>query len=102
MLHYYVTVTVVDGAGGSDATGVRIVVGDRTEPASAPARPTVRATDKSSTSLDVSWSAPQNTGPDVVSYDVQWRKGSDPFSDDNCGTTEENNCLDELPARQSK
>ena len=91
--HYYVTVTVVDGAGGSDATGVRIVVGDRTEPASAPARPTVRATDKISTSLDVSWSAPQNTGPDVVSYDVQWRKGSDPFSDDNCGTMAENNCL---------
>ena len=55
---YYVTVIVVDGAGGSDATGVRIQVGDRTEPASAPARPTVRATDKLSTSLDVSWSAP--------------------------------------------
>ena len=80
--YYYVTVIVVDGAGGSDATGVRIVVGDRTEPASAPARPTVRATEKSSTSLDVSWSAPQNTGPDIVDYDVQYRKGSDPFSAD--------------------
>ena len=91
--HYYVTVTVVDGAGGSDATGIRIVVGDRTEPALAPARPTVRATEKLSTSLDVSWSAPQNGGPDVVSYDVQWRKGSDPFSDDNCGTTAPDNCL---------
>ena len=32
--HYYVTVTVVDGAGGSDATGVNeSYVGDRTEPA---------------------------------------------------------------------
>ena len=91
--HYYVTVTVVDGAGGSDATGIRIVVGDRTEPASAPARPTVGPTEKLSTSLDVSWSAPQNGGPDVVSYDVQWRKGSDPFSDDNCGETGVNNCL---------
>ncbi|MCY4530598.1 MAG: cadherin domain-containing protein, partial [Chloroflexi bacterium] len=91
--NYYVTVTVVDGAGGSDATGIRIVVGDRTEPASAPARPTVRATENSSTSLDVSWSAPQSNGPDVVNYDVQWRKGSDPFSDDNCGTAVENNCL---------
>ena len=91
--YYYVTVTVVDGAGGSDATGVRIEVGDRTEPASAPARPTVRATEKSSTGLDVSWSAPQNTGPDVVDYDVQWRKGSDPFSDDNCGTAVADNCL---------
>ena len=91
--YYYVTVTVVDGAGGSDATGVRIEVGDRTEPATPPARPTVRATEKLSTSLDVSWSAPQNTGPDVVSYDVQWRKGSDPFSDDNCGGTGGDNCL---------
>ena len=90
---YYVTVIVVDGVGGRDATGVRIQVGDRTEPASAPARPTVRATDKLSTSLDVSWSAPANNGPEVVNYDVQWRKGSDPFSDDNCGTTVADNCL---------
>ena len=85
--YYYVTVTVVDGAGGSDATGVRIEVGDRTEPASAPARPTIRATEKSSTSLDVSWSAPQNAGPDIVSYEVQWRKGSDPFSTDGVAIT---------------
>ena len=92
--YYYVTVTVVDGAGGSDATGVRIEVGDRTEPASAPARPTVRATDKLSTSLDVSWSAPANNGPEVVNYDVQWRKGSEAFSDDNCDTMAENNCVD--------
>ena len=91
---YRVTVIVVDGAGGSDATGVNVQVGDRTEPASAPARPTVRATEKSSTSLDVSWSAPQNTGPDIVNYDVEWRKGSDPFSDDNCGTETANNCQD--------
>ena len=90
---YYVTVIVVDGAGGSDATGVRIQVGDRTEPASAPARPTVRATDKLSSSLDVSWSVPANNGPEVVNYDVQWRKGSEPFSDDNCGTVVPDNCL---------
>ena len=36
---YRVTVTVVDRAGGSDATGVNIEVDDRVEPASAPARP---------------------------------------------------------------
>ena len=89
---YYVTVTVVDGAGGSDATGVTIEVDNRIEPASAPARPTVRATEKSSMSLDVSWNVPQNKGPDIVSYDVEYRKGSDPFSDDNCGQTGENNC----------
>ena len=77
---YRVTVTVVDGAGGSDATGVNIQVGDRTEAPSAPARPTVRATEKMSTSLDVSWNAPANPGPAIVSYDVQYRKGSEPFS----------------------
>ena len=86
------TVTVVDGAGGSDAIGVTIVVNDRTETPSAPARPTVRATEKSSTSLDVSWNAPANTGPAITSYDVQYRKGSDPFSDDNCGTMVADNC----------
>ena len=86
------TVIVTDGAGGSDAAGVNIQVGDKFEEPSAPARPTVRATEKSSTSLDVSWNAPQNTGPDIVSYEVQWRKGSDAFSDDNCGTEAPDNC----------
>ena len=81
---YYVTVIVVDGVGGSDATGVTINVADTTEAPSAPARPTVRATEKSSTSLDVSWTAPENMGPDIVNYDVEYRKGSDPFADDNC------------------
>ena len=77
---YRVTVTVVDGAGGSDATGVNIQVEDRTEPPSAPGRPTVRATEKSSTSLDVSWTAPENRGPAITGYVVQYRKGSESFS----------------------
>ena len=90
---YRVTVTVVDGAGGSDATGVNIRVQDRDEPASAPARPTARATEKSSTKLDVSWTAPDNMGPPITDYDVQYRKGSDPFSDDNCrDTATDDNC----------
>ena len=89
---YRVTVIVTDGAGGSDAAGVNIQVSDKFEEPSAPARPTVRATDKSSTSLDVSWSAPQNSGPDIASYEVQWRKGSDAFSDDNCVSEAEDNC----------
>ena len=77
---YYVTVTVVDGAGGSDAIGVTIEVEDRTEAPSAPNRPTVRATEKSSTSLDVNWNAPNNAGPAISSYEVQYRKGTDSFS----------------------
>ena len=82
------------GQGGSDATGVNILVEDRVEPASAPARPTVRAKEDSSTSLVVSWNPPANTGPDIVSYDVQYRTGSAPFSDDNCRNTDtDDNCL---------
>ena len=77
---YRVTVTVVDGAGGSDATGVNIEVDDRDEAPLAPARPTVRATEKSSTSLDVSWNAPANTGPAITTYDVEYREGTDSFS----------------------
>ena len=82
---FFVTVIVVDGAGGSDATGVRIDVGDTTEIPSAPARPTARATENSSTKLDVSWTAPENMGPGIVHYNVQYRKGSSgDFSTDNC------------------
>ena len=84
---YRVTVTVVDRAGGSDATGVNIEIEDRDEPASAPARPTVRATEKSSTSLDVSWNAPENMGPPITDYTVQYRKGSEAFSDDGVTVT---------------
>ena len=79
---YRVTVTVVDRAGGSDATRANIEVEDRNEPPSAPARPTVRATEKSSTSLDVSWNAPENMGPPITGYIVQYRKGSEAFSTD--------------------
>ena len=73
---FRVTVVVLDGAGGSDAVGVNIEVDDRAEPPSAPGRPTVRTTEKSSTSLDVTWKAPGNTGPAITSYMVQYRKGT--------------------------
>ena len=82
---FFVTVIVADGAGGTDATGVTINIGDATEIPSAPARPTARATEDSSTKLDVSWTAPENMGPGIVHYDVQYRKGSSgDFSTDNC------------------
>ena len=79
---YYVTVVVFDGAGGRDALRVAIRVTDREELPSAPARPTVRPTANSRTSLDVSWSEPSNAGPAITSYRVEYRrKGStDDFS----------------------
>ena len=86
---------VVDRAGGSDATGVNIQINNTTEAPSTPARPTVRAMEKSSTSLVVTWSAPANPGPPMSGYDVQYRKGSEPFSDDNCqDDTADDNCQD--------
>ena len=44
-----------------------------TEAPSAPSTPTVNATSNSSTSLDVSWSAPTNTGPAITDYDWRWK-----------------------------
>ena len=81
---YRVTVIVDDRAGGSDATEVNIVVTDTTEAPSTPARPAVRAKEKTSTSIVVTWSAPGNPGPAITGYDVEYRKGSEAFSDDNC------------------
>ena len=90
---YRVTVIVVDRAGGSDATGVNILITDTIEAPSTPARPTVRAKEKSSTSLVVTWSAPANPGPPITGYDVEYRKGSEAFSDDDCGVMDQDNCL---------
>ena len=73
---YRVTVVVFDRAGGSDAKAVNISVDDEDESPVAPARPTVRATDKSSRSLDVSWGEPENTGPPITDYNVEYRKVS--------------------------
>ena len=74
---YFVTVVAFDRAGGSDAIRVNIQVDDRNERPSAPARPTVRPTANSTTSLDVSWGEPANTGPAITAYNVEYRrKGS--------------------------
>ena len=90
---YRVTVAVSDGAGGSDATAVNIMVTDRHEPLLAPARPTVRGTENLSTSLDVSWNAPENTGAPITGYDVRYREGSSgEFLNDNCSTELADNC----------
>ena len=72
---YSATVRVTDGRGGTDAVGVTIMVTDVDGEAPAtPLTPTVTAI--SSTSLDVSWDEPVNTGPSITDYDVQYRAGS--------------------------
>ena len=74
---YSVTIKVDDNNGGSDTVAVTITLTDANEPPTAPAAPTVTATSGSTTSLDVSWTAPGNSGkPAITSYDLQYRAGA--------------------------
>lgn len=71
---YRVTVVVFDGAGGSDARAVDIAVTDIREAPSRPKAPVVRATEKNSRSLEISWQEPANTGSPITGYDIRYRK----------------------------
>ena len=73
---YSVTIKVSDET-DTDTVDVTITLTDVNEPPSAPAAPTVAATSGSTTSLDVSWTAPANSGkPAITSYDLQYRAGT--------------------------
>ena len=73
-----------------DRITVTINVRDVDEP---PTKPTVTVTSPDDeTTLVVIWDVPENTGPPIATYDVQYRKGSATFSDDNCGSTGAGNC----------
>ncbi len=97
---YEVTVEVRDGlndhrvkveeADADDSITVKIGVRDRDEP---PSAPTVTVTSPAgNTTLIVIWEA-ENTGPAITGYDVQYRKGSTAYSNDNCeNTTADDNC----------
>ena len=75
---YSVTVKADDRRGGTDTVEVAIALTDVDEPPAAPAAPTVTPTPGSTTSLDVSWTAPGNAGrPPIVSYDLRYCAGSD-------------------------
>ena len=72
---YSVTVKADDGNGGSDTVAVTITVTDVAEQPSTPTAPSVTATSGSTTSLDVSWTAPgTNGGPALTGYEVEYRK----------------------------
>ena len=73
---YSVTVTVTDGT-VTVSSAVTINVTDEDEPPPVMNQPVVTATANSTTSLEVSWTAPSNTGrPRIGSYDLQYRVGS--------------------------
>ena len=73
---YTVTVKADDSNGGTDTVMVIITVTDVDEPPGRPAAPAVSGTAGSSTSLDVTWAAPSNTGPAITTYDLQYREGA--------------------------
>ena len=73
---YSVRVAVTDGT-VTVSSAVTINVTDEDEPPVVMNKPVVTATADSTTSLEVSWTAPSNTGrPDIDSYDLQYRVGS--------------------------
>ena len=79
---YSVTVKASDPNGGSDTIAVTITVDNAVEKPVAPGAPTVSATSGSTTSLDVSWTAPANAGRPVLSdYKVRYRAGNGNWTD---------------------
>ena len=86
---YAVRVVVADPLRARAEYEYIITVLDAAEPPLAPAAPVVTAVPGSTTSLDVSWSAPSNTGrPDIETYDLQYGPGMDgPWTDGPQGVT---------------
>ena len=73
---YSVRVAVTDGT-VTVSSAVTINVTDRNEPPPVMNKPVVTATANSTTSLEVSWTAPSNLGrPRIDSYDLQYRVGN--------------------------
>ena len=76
---YSVRVRVRDGQGGSDVINVTITVENVVEPPSQPGAPEVTSTGPSG--LTVSWTAPDNQGPEITDYDLQYREADGEFKD---------------------
>ncbi len=80
---YVVTVEVKSGTGARELTVEKtftITVTDEREPPEVPDAPTFSG--ETADSLTVNWSEPDNTGPPITDYDVQYRKkGTVGFTD---------------------
>ena len=80
---YVLQVLATSGAGGRTRTAtqrITVIVTDVDEPPAAPAEPALR--EVSANTLKAIWAAPENTGPAITSYDLQYREsGSAPFTD---------------------
>ena len=76
---YLVTVKATSGTGDramSAKLPLVVTVTDIPEKPGKPAKPVVTAVTNSVTKLDVSWSAPDNTGPSISGYNVQYKKST--------------------------
>ena len=76
---YIVKVTATSAAGTSRALSsqsrtLSVRVSDANEPPAAPSAPTVAAVTNYADRLDVTWTAPTNTGPAIQHYHVQYKK----------------------------
>ena len=79
---YIVVVRVTSGAGDRELTAeqpIRVRVTDENEPPRAPETPLFSGEGRDS--LTVSWAEPENTGPPITGYDVQYRTGSDAYQE---------------------
>ena len=75
---YIVVVEVSSGEGERQRKGsraIRVGVTDEEEPPEAPAAPAVTA--EGSGSLKVSWTEPENRGPEITDYEVRYREGGE-------------------------
>ena len=74
---YNLVVTARSGSGGRVRSATQSIVVSVDDVAEAPSRPGAPVlSSPSSTSLSVGWSAPSNTGPPIIDYDVEYRQGS--------------------------
>ena len=75
---YIVVVEVSSGEGERERKGswaIRVRVADEEEPPGAPGAPAVTA--EGTDSLKVSWTEPENRGPEIVDYEVGYREGGE-------------------------
>ena len=85
---YSVRVSARDRRGGVDGIIVTISVENVDEPPSQPGAPEVTSTGP--TGLTVRWTAPDNQGPEITDYDLQYREADGEFKDvgyDGTGTS---------------
>ena len=84
---YSVRVSARDRRGGVDRIIVTISVENVVEPPSQPGAPEVTSTGPTGLTWSVNWTAPDNQGPEITDYDLQYREADGEFKDVGYGGT---------------